>query len=48
MRQEGIEKGRREAELEMAQRMLDAGSELVFIAKVTGLSTNEIKALQKK
>ncbi|CAM4500636.1 MAG: ISNCY family transposase ISPlu22 [Legionella sp.] len=39
--------GKNEGILEIAKRMLDEGSDLVFVAKVTGLSLDKIKALQK-
>jgi len=51
LKQEGREKGRIEGELnkerEIAKRMLDEGSDPAFVAKVTGLSPDKIKTLQK-
>jgi len=44
---EGKLEGELKAKLDVAKRMLDAGSELVFVTKVTGLSTEQIKSLQK-
>ena len=41
------EEGKIEGKLEIAKKMLDEGSDLVFVAKVTGLSLDKIKALQK-
>ena len=40
------EEGRMEGEIEIAKRMLDAGSDPVFIAKVTDLSLDKIKSLK--
>ena len=42
------QEGKQESALEIAKRMLDAGSDPVFVEKVTGLSRNKIEALQKK
>ncbi|MFT4060606.1 MAG: Rpn family recombination-promoting nuclease/putative transposase [Legionella sp.] len=51
LKEEGREKGRIEGELnkerEIAKRMLDEGSDPAFVAKVTGLSLDKIKTLQK-
>ena len=33
-------------EIEIAKRMLDEGVEVVFIAKVTGLSVDKVKSLK--
>lgn len=41
------EEGRIEKEREIAKRMLDEGAEPAFVAKVTGLSLDKIKMLQK-
>ncbi|QDQ40184.1 Rpn family recombination-promoting nuclease/putative transposase [Legionella geestiana] len=45
---EGELKGEFKKSLEIARRMLEAGSDTVFIEKVTGLSLAQIKPLQKK
>lgn len=42
-----IAEGKHEERLEIARKMLHEGSELVFVAKVTGLSLDTIKELQK-
>jgi predicted transposase/invertase (TIGR01784 family) len=47
-RQEGRQEGKQESKLEIAKRMLDAGSDPVFVTKVTGLSLAQIKTLQEK
>ncbi|HIF0232372.1 TPA: hypothetical protein ACXYK5_002292 [Legionella pneumophila] len=41
------EEGRSEKEREIAKRLLDEGAEPTFVAKVTGLSLDKIKMLQK-
>lgn len=41
------EEGRIEKEREIAKRMLDEGAEPAFVAKVTGLSLDKIKMMQK-
>jgi len=41
------EEGRIEKERELAKRMLDEGAEPAFVAKVTGLSLDKIKMMQK-
>ncbi len=41
------EEGRLTGKFEIAERMLAEGSDPVFVAKVTGLSLDKIKALQK-
>ena len=45
--EKGIEKGKLEAKLEVAQRMLVEGTDIAFIAKLTGLPIQKIKELQK-
>ena len=47
LKEEGREKGRIEKEREIAKRMLDEGADPTFVAKVTGLSLDKIKVLQK-
>ncbi|HPH04211.1 MAG TPA: hypothetical protein PK297_14760 [Spirochaetota bacterium] len=42
------EEGKIEAKLETARRMLEKGSDVSFIAEVTGLSQAEIEALHNK
>lgn len=44
---EGIREGEHKKEIEIAERMLAEGSDLVFIEKVTALSINQIKKLAK-
>ncbi|NUW67094.1 Rpn family recombination-promoting nuclease/putative transposase [Vibrio coralliilyticus] len=44
-RQEGRQEGLQEAQLEIAKKMLLAGSELTFIQDVTGLSEDELTTL---
>ena len=58
LREEGELRGRLEGELrgrlegalhkeiEIAKRMLDEGVEVVFIAKITGLSVDKVKSLK--
>lgn len=46
-RKEGELNGELKGTLKVARRMLDEGSDLVFIVKVTGLTVAQIKALQK-
>lgn len=41
------EEGELRKSIEIAKKMLDEGSDLVFVAKVTGLSLDKIKKLQK-
>jgi len=48
LREEGKLEGELKGKLEIAQRMLEAGSDLVFVEKVTGLSRDKIEAFQKK
>ena len=45
--QEGIQKGRQEERQQVALNMLQEKTEIPFIAKVTGLSEEEIKKLKK-
>lgn len=45
---EGIQQGKEQAILEIAQRMIIEGAEDIFIAKVTGLSFEKIQELRKK
>ena len=47
LKAEGRAEGKNEGILEIARKMLKEGSELVFVAKVTGLSLDKIKELQK-
>lgn len=47
LRQESRSEGELKGTLKVARRMLDEGSDLVFIVKVTGLAVDQIKALQK-
>jgi recombination-promoting nuclease RpnB len=47
LKEEGRIEGELNKEREIAQRMLDAGAEPAFVAKVTGLSLDKIKMLQK-
>lgn len=42
---EGIEIGEEKRAMEIARTMLQEGMEIVFIAKLTGLSHEQIKAL---
>lgn len=44
----GIEKGIEKTTIEIAQRLLAENTPLVLIAKVTGLSVQKIKELQKE
>ena len=48
LKKEGREEGMLEKEIEIAKRMLDAGSDSIFIEKVTGLSRDKIEELKKK
>ena len=48
LKEEGRNEGELLKSLEIAKRMLEAGSDTVFIEKVTGLSLAQIQALQKK
>jgi predicted transposase/invertase (TIGR01784 family) len=47
LRHEGKLEGELNKEREIAKRMLDEGAEPAFVAKVTGLSLDKIKVLQK-
>jgi len=47
LKQEGRIEGELNKEREIAKRMLDEGSDPAFVAKVTGLSLDKIKTLQK-
>jgi predicted transposase/invertase (TIGR01784 family) len=47
-REEGRMEGKTEERLEIAQKMLAENASLDFINKVTGLSVEELKALQAK
>jgi hypothetical protein len=42
------EEGKHEGKLETAKNMLLAGSDPVFVIKVTGLSLQEVKVLKKQ
>lgn len=42
----GIEKGVEKEKFEIVKRLLTEGVELTFIARITGLSLKQIKALQ--
>ena len=44
--QQGIEKGKAEGKAEVAKSMLDAGSDIQFITKITGLTEEEVKELK--
>lgn len=46
-RKEGRQVGRQEERIELARRMLEEGSSSAFVIKVTGLSVEQIKELQK-
>lgn len=46
LKQEGRQEGRQENSFEIARRMLQAGSEPVFVYKVTGLTMAQIKSLR--
>ena len=48
MMHRGLEKGEIKGKLEVANNMILAGSDPAFIIKVTGLSLQKIKELQKK
>lgn len=48
MMRRGIEQGALKNSIEIAQRMIAEGSNPAFIMKVTGLSLDKIKELQKK
>ena len=43
---EGKAEGDREAKLAVAQRLLDEGTELAFVAKMTGLAPKEVSILR--
>lgn len=45
--EKGKLKGKLEGQLEIAKRMLDEGSDLTFVLKVTGLSLDKIKSIKK-
>jgi predicted transposase/invertase (TIGR01784 family) len=45
---EGLQKAKHEKEIEIAKNMLKKGSDIDFIAEVTGLSVKEIKELSEK
>ena len=47
-KQEGRQEGLQEGRLETARKFLEAGTDPKFVAKVTGLSLEEIKKLQSK
>ena len=47
LKEEGRVEGKLEGKIEIAKHMLDAGSDLAFILKVTQLPLAQIKALQK-
>lgn len=44
-RNEGMQIGRNEEKYEVAKNMLNAGSDISFISKVTGLSISELNRL---
>jgi predicted transposase/invertase (TIGR01784 family) len=48
MKAKAIAQGKAERNIEIAQKSLDAGLQIDLIAKLTGLSEEEIKKLQKK
>jgi predicted transposase/invertase (TIGR01784 family) len=43
----GMQIGRNEGKYEVAKNMLNAGSDIAFISKVTGLSISELNILLK-
>jgi predicted transposase/invertase (TIGR01784 family) len=45
--QKGIEKGIEKGKIEVAHTLLQKGSDLAFIAEVTGLPMDNIRGLQK-
>ena len=47
LRDEGRNEGADKKAIEIAKRMLDAGSDIAFVTKVTNLTAAQIKALQK-
>lgn len=47
LKQEGRIEGELNKEREIAKRLLEEGADPVFVAKVTGLSLDKIKILQK-
>lgn len=46
-RQNGIQEGIQKGILEVAKKLLEAGTDPVFVAKNTGLSLDKVKHLQK-
>ena len=46
LEQRGMEKGKREASLEIARNMLKSGLDNAFVMKMTGLTEQELKQLQ--
>ena len=48
MKQEGIEQGIEQRNIEIAKNLLKQNIDINIISKSTGLSTEEIKNLQKK
>lgn len=48
LKEEGRQEGIHEANIATAKNMLLAGSDPVFVVKVTKLSLQEVKALQKQ
>jgi predicted transposase/invertase (TIGR01784 family) len=45
---EGMAKGLQKGKLEVAERLLSEGVELTFVAKMTGISLDRVKALQEE
>ena len=47
-REEGLTEGREEKSLEIAKKMLEANSSIVFICQMTGLSEEEVLKLKSE
>lgn len=46
--QEGVQKGKFEGKLEVAKRLLIEGTEIAFIAKITGISLEKLEVLNQE
>lgn len=44
--QKGIQQGAKQREIDIALKMLDAGSPIEFVSQITGLSVEEIRKIQ--
>ena len=44
----GLQQGKLEGKLEVAERLLSEGIEIVFVSKMTGISLEQLKVFEEK